>query len=607
MTVVAVRRVALCVDDVHPERAGSLDIGTRLATALSSTGVDAFVVSRERWHLVDEADVFVGLTPDVDPSLAPSNAWTVAWVHDRPGQWGARRELVAWDQVLAASGPASTRLRRRTPRAAGVLPLGVDTGVPPSDDVPELVVIERGPVELCDGLIPARLLEVAVGGALPVLRGSLGLRELGLEAVPVFRDDAELSGLLSDLEADPGGVADRLARLQRVVRERHSWTHRAEQFRELVAVARTTDDGSPVRTALHFFPDFSAGNPFQSMLYADLAEVAAHAAPVDDLVDHLHRRAEAAGPPGVLHLHWTSPILHGAVDRAEAQVALDRFGQALAAFQRRGGRLAWTVHNVLPHEEQHHDEEVELARLLTERADLIHVLSEVTFDEVAGLYDLDSAKVTVVPHSSYAGQYPDWVTPAAARARLGIMPAEKVLLALGGVRPYKGLDLLLDVFEQLVETDPTLRLLVAGKAGSHPAIDRLRERCEGHLRILSCFEHVPDDQLQVWMRAADLAVLPYRRILNSGAYLLAQTFGLPVVAPRDGALRAEDGPDHVRLFDPADPGSLGRVLSLAVDDLIADPARAAAAASAARSEALQRSPAAMAGAFAAAVAPLLTP
>lgn len=602
--------VALCVDDADEGDAdrpqAGLGAARGLAASLSAAGVDAFLVPRTRWHLVDAADVFVGLVPDVDPSLAPSGAWTVAWVHDQAEQWAAGRDLVAWDQVLAGSDLALTRLRRVTPRADGVLRLGVDVATShPTSAVPGPVVVERAAADVTCGLLPGRLLEAIVDGDLPVLRGSLGLSELGLEGVPAFRDDADLSVLLTDLEGDPDGAAARVGALQRVVREQHTWTHRAARFQELVGSARASRAGSPCRAALHFFPDFSVGNLFQSMLYADLPDVGGHASPVTDLLDHLDRRAERPADPGVLHLHWTSPILQWATSPQEAKQALERFRHALAAFQQRGGRLMWTVHNVLPHDEQHREEEIELGRLLAAQADLIHVLSDVTLSEVAGLYKLDPAKVVAIAHSSYLGQYPDWVTPEQARARLGILPAEKVLLALGGIRPYKGLDGLLDAFEEMVAVDPTLRLLVAGKPSFHPATAQLLERCESSPRVLGRFEHVPDDQLQVWMRAADLAVLPYRRILNSGAFLLAQTFGLPVVAPREGALRVEDGLPHVRLFDPAAPESLSRVLTAAVGDLVTD-ADGARRAPEWAAERIQRcTPEEMSSRFVAVAAPLL--
>ena len=105
------------------------------------------------------------------------------------------------------------------------------------------------------------------------------------------------------------------------------------------------------------------------------------------------------------------------------------------------------------------------------------------------------------------------------------------------------------------------------------------------------------------MRAADIAVLPYVRVLNSGAFLLAESFDLPVVAPRTGALVEREASPHVRLFDEDD---FEDVLSLAVNDLVEDRDGADRARASAERAALSRPVGEMAARFADAVAPLLS-
>jgi len=200
-----------------------------------------------------------------------------------------------------------------------------------------------------------------------------------------------------------------------------------------------------------------------------------------------------------------------------------------------------------------------------------------------------------IPHSSYLGAYPDRIGREEARRRLGLAAEDKALLTLGQIRPYKGLARLLDFVEGGPDPDPALRLLVAGSLGRHLDGPALEERLAATPRVVAHLSRVHDDDLQVWMRAADLAVLPYLRVLNSGAFLLAETFGLPVVAPRVGALAERDGEAHVRLFGDDD---FEQVLGAAVRDLVEDPDGAAAARTSATSAAEARPPAQMAAAFA---------
>lgn len=89
---------------------------------------------------------------------------------------------------------------------------------------------------------------------------------------------------------------------------------------------------------------------------------------------------------------------------------------------------------------------------------------------------------------------------------------------------------------------------------------------------------VPDDRMQVFLRAADVLVLPYRDVLTSGSAILGMTFGLPVIAPRIGCL-----PETLEgcsiLYDADQPSGLPDALGQAIAaDLRALGERAAAAA-----------------------------
>lgn len=353
---------------------------------------------------------------------------------------------------------------------------------------------------------------------------------------------------------------------------------------------------------LHFFPDWRRYNPFQRLLFADLARTGTEPVPVRGLVRHL-TRATQAGTPGVLNVHWTTPVLRSVVDDRVARRRVEAVTRALADHRAAGGRLVWTVHNVLPHDAVHHEAEVELARALADHADVVHVLTARTAAETAPYYRLDPGRTVCIPHSSYLGVYPDTVGRDEARRRLGLDGDDRVLLALGQIRPYKGLDRLLDLVARLAVEDPRVRLLVAGALGHQPGSRELGERLASAPGTVSLTRRLNDHELQVWMRAADLAVLPYVRVLNSGAFLLAETFGLPVVAPRVGALAEREGEAHVRLFADDD---VDQVCRDALRDLVVDRDGAARARSSAEAAARARPPAAMAAAFADLVAPLFT-
>lgn len=468
----------------------------------------------------------------------------------------------------------------------------------------ELTVIELPTTAMGDGTLPPQFFESIACGSLPVLNSRLGAAECGLE-VPSYTTSEGLGRVITSLLADPEQVASLVADLRERVIGAHTWDRRAREFEDCVAIARREQTTAPPQQALHYFPDYNRANPYQGMLFAGLGAVDAYPVAVADVIEHLENRS-VSSVPGVLNIHWTTPILQYATGPFRAAIELDRFSAALHKFRTAGGRLVWTLHNVLPHEARHVWAETQLAQLLADRADVIHALSEITARQASEVLRLDPRRVVVIEHSSYVGRYPHWISREAARQQLGLSSSDKVLVALGGIRPYKGLGRLLDVFHELAEEDPSLHLLVAGKPAATQETAGLERRCEQSSRVISEFSHVPDDQLQVWFGAADLAVLPYSRILNSGVFWLAQSFGLPIVGPRTGALLDLADEPHVRLFNPRDDRSLKETLRSTIIELVDDPERASAAHASSLAAAHARPPHRMARDFASFIGPMLT-
>jgi len=155
----------------------------------------------------------------------------------------------------------------------------------------------------------------------------------------------------------------------------------------------------------------------------------------------------------------------------------------------------------------------------------------------------------VVPHGHYRGAYPDSMTPAEARRDLALPPDARVVLFFGSVRPYKNVTELIAAFHGVA--DERWRLVVAGQPAGVDDAAALRGQAAGDGRIRLDLGFVPAERVQVYLRAADLVVLPYREVLNSGSALLALSFDRPVLVPERGAmaeLAATAGEAWVRTY-----------------------------------------------------------
>jgi glycosyltransferase involved in cell wall biosynthesis len=120
---------------------------------------------------------------------------------------------------------------------------------------------------------------------------------------------------------------------------------------------------------------------------------------------------------------------------------------------------------------------------------------------------------------------------------LGLAAEDRVALFFGFVRPYKGLDLLIDATAIAASEVPGLRLVVAGEFWV-PAGDA-RDRCRRSGvadRVIIHDRYVPNEEVGTYFSAADVVVLPYREATQSGVVTVAAEYGLPVLATRVGGL-----------------------------------------------------------------------
>ncbi|NOZ05900.1 MAG: glycosyltransferase [Chloroflexi bacterium] len=229
----------------------------------------------------------------------------------------------------------------------------------------------------------------------------------------------------------------------------------------------------------------------------------------------------------LLHLHWLELLF----DYPDRQLRLKRaisVGAGLLAARMFGIKLVYTVHNLAQHERRYPLLNALANRLVFRLAGAVHVHDETARQEVVRRFGHRSATY-VAPHGHYATWYPNHIGREEARQQLGLPADAFVYLFLGLIRPYKGLETLLEAFGDLHEEK--VRLVIAGHIAEPAYLETLTRQARRDPRILLRPGYVPDDEVQVFCNAADVSVLPYRDVTTSGAAWLAFSFSLPIVAP----------------------------------------------------------------------------
>lgn len=232
----------------------------------------------------------------------------------------------------------------------------------------------------------------------------------------------------------------------------------------------------------------------------------------------------------VFHVHWPEQLV-----RAKNPISriFKRFLFRLFLLRIRlsGIAVVRTLHNLHPHE-MGDAREVKLLAKLDHATDLSIRLNEAT--------PMDPESGETILHGHYIGRYPGATLSASERGRL---------LYFGLIRPYKGVERLLEVFSSMEDEDLSLR--VVGKPNAELRL-LVENSCKADARVTSRLEFVPDDVLASEICLSELVILPYKEMHNSGAILVALSLDRPVLAPRSPTnelLSQEVGPGWVNMFD----------------------------------------------------------
>jgi glycosyltransferase involved in cell wall biosynthesis len=284
----------------------------------------------------------------------------------------------------------------------------------------------------------------------------------------------------------------------------------------------------------------------------------AHARRAVKLAEHVPdmlRYRRAARTADVVHFQWLA-VQH--VD-----------GQLLPT----GRPLVLTAHDVLPREARPGQRAAQ--RRLYAHFDAVVVHSEHGRRRLTEELGVDAQRVHVIPHGIFehlaAGCGPGAGVDAAegrrdvaegrAGAACGAVPFETdkpVVMCFGLMRPYKGIDLLLEAWRGIDDAE----LWIAG--APRMDISALEAAAPPGVRFVARF--IGDEELPAYFRRADLVVLPYREIDQSGVLFTALAFGKPLLLSDVGGFPEVAQTGAARTFPAGDV----EALRVALRELLGD-------------------------------------
>jgi len=267
-------------------------------------------------------------------------------------------------------------------------------------------------------------------------------------------------------------------------------------------------------------------------------------------------RYAATAEPKIFHILWNNKF------QIFDRTVLMLYYRLLAK------RVVFTAHNVNAGTRDLNDSFLNRLTLRAQYrlADHIFVHTAKMKSELFEQFGVRAGRVTVIPFGVNNSVPETNLSRFEARQRLGIGQDEKTILFFGSIRPYKGLDQLVEAFRKLVISHPDYRLIIAGKphdqAGEYWA--RIKQQIESdsnRTRFMATIQYIPDEETEIYFKASDVLALPYRHVFQSGVLFLAYRFGLPVIATDVGCIADDVIPGRTGfLCRPGDAADLARAI-----------------------------------------------
>jgi glycosyltransferase involved in cell wall biosynthesis len=203
-------------------------------------------------------------------------------------------------------------------------------------------------------------------------------------------------------------------------------------------------------------------------------------------------------------------------------------------------------------------------RALYRRVDHIIVHTARMKSELMSWFNIPAEKISVVPHGINSVVPDTALTRMDARDWLGLGQDERAVLFFGNIDRYKGLDMLVEALTQLRMSGTKMRLVIAGRVKECPDYwQRIKGQIDTGLEAsaISHLGFIPDELVERYFKAADVLVMPYRSIFQSGVLFMALRFGLPVIATDVGAFKEDivEGKNGL-ICRPEDPAALARAV-----------------------------------------------
>jgi beta-1,4-mannosyltransferase len=268
--------------------------------------------------------------------------------------------------------------------------------------------------------------------------------------------------------------------------------------------------------------------PYNALLYSALSDLGV-------TVQEFGKGKILRGDVDVWHVHWPDSLIE--IDNPiSAWLTARQYCALLKVARHRGIKVIWTIHDLVPHDVVYPRLELPFWDNFIRRVDGVIALTRTGFEMARERYEcLREVPAFVIPHGHFRQAYPRTISRDEARRVLGIPRSDFLIAFFGQLRPYKNVPRLITAFREF--DDPAVHLFVCGRLSKRIDVQTDILAAAGRdPRVHLVLRYIEAEEIQIYLTAADLVVLPYAEILNSGSAILGLSFDRPILVPDLGAL-----------------------------------------------------------------------
>ena len=263
----------------------------------------------------------------------------------------------------------------------------------------------------------------------------------------------------------------------------------------------------------------------------------------------------------IYHIHWPEALFDWANPNENDLDDLER----ILKKKKKLSKFVVNVHNYSPHSDSILNFK-RLYQIIYSNADSIIHFGEKSINHVESTYNL-TCNHHIIAHPIYDSIFKN-ISIKDARRQLKISEDSFICLTFGAIRSTKELMLVFRGFHKSKTKNKKLFLVGSKMDFGGLLVNRFRLFCLKHLLApnhILINRFVSEDEISLYVSAADCLIIPRMNSLNSGNLYLGFTYKKTVIAPNNGVIGEIASKSNNLLFDPLVPETLGHAIDKAFE------------------------------------------